>query len=304
MDVSLNQADTKYGRTPLWQACSRGHEGAVKLLLGREDVNPNQVDTEYGQTPLWQACSRGHEGVVKLLLEREDVDPNQADTEYGATPFLLAARGGHKGVVQMLLQRQDTNLDHPDTRFGGTPLVWAAVGAHEDVVKAILEWSAIPPAMPDNLNQKPQLWASSQGHDAVVRLLPEQGDPNSDTESRAVRNPPHPSARAGECEVEMQLTIGLNTDPADRIGQPGLLSPGSHGREPVLGPKNSSSMSHDGDPPATEPLNLFPSSSMRPLKFSPPVVGRYWIIATFICLLALFVYLLPSSLLDPFSLQK
>ena len=28
-----------------------GHEGVVKLLLGREDVNPDRPDN-YGQTPL------------------------------------------------------------------------------------------------------------------------------------------------------------------------------------------------------------------------------------------------------------
>jgi len=303
-DVNPNQADTEYGQTPLFRACSRGHEGVVKLLLDREDVNPNQVDTERGRTPLWMACYRGHEGVVKLLLEREDVNPNQADNEYGETPFLLAAQDGYKGIVQMLLQRQDIDPDHPDTKFGITPLQWAAAGGHEDVVKAILEGSAIRAAMPDNLNQTPQLWASSQGHDAVVRLLPEQGDPNSDAESRAGQTPHSSAPAGGECVVEMKFTIGPNTDPTDRIGQPALLSPGSHGREQVLDPKNSGSMSHDSDPPATEPLNLPQPSSMRPLKFSYPVVNRYWIIAAFICLLALFAYLLPSSLLDPFSLQK
>ena len=339
-DINPNQADTDCGQTPLCQACSEGHEGVVKLLLEREDLNPNQADTKYGRTPLaWAVHNRvegilklllerqdvnpgkadtksgatplllavesRHEGIIEMLLEREDVDPNQPDTEYGATPFLLAARRGYKGIVQMLLQRQDIDPNNPDTKFGRTPLEWAAEGGHEDVVKAILERSAIPPAMPDHLNQTPQLLASSQGHDAVVSLLPEQISPNSDTASRAGQTPPHSSARAGaECVVEMQFTIGQNTDPTDRICQPALLSPGSHVREPVLDPKNSGSMSHNNDPPATEPLNLSPPPSMWPLKLSYPVVGRYWIIAAFICLLALFAYLLPASLLDSFSLKK
>ena len=304
-DLNLNQADTKYGRTPLAWAVHNRVEGIVKLLLERQDVNPGKADTKSGATPLLLAVESRHEGIIEMLLEREDVDPNQPDTEYGATPFLLAARRGYKGIVQMLLQRQDIDPNNPDTKFGRTPLEWAAEGGHEDVVKAILERSAIPPAMPDHLNQTPQLLASSQGHDAVVSLLPEQGSPNSDTGSRAGQTPPHSSARAGaECVVEMQFTIGQNTDPTDRICQPALLSPGSHGREPVLDPKNSGSMSHNNDPPATEPLNLSPPPSMWPLKLSYPVVGRYWIIAAFICLLALFAYLLPASLLDSFSLKK
>ena len=86
-DVNLNQADNKYGRTPLSWVVEYGHKGVVKMLLEREDVSPNQTDTEYGATPLSWAAESGHERVVKMLLEREDVNPSQTDTKYGRTPL-------------------------------------------------------------------------------------------------------------------------------------------------------------------------------------------------------------------------
>ena len=66
-------------------AAVHGDEGAVKLLLERQDINPNVTDTRCGGTPLIWAVEFGHEAVVKLLLQREDIDPNTADTKYGQT---------------------------------------------------------------------------------------------------------------------------------------------------------------------------------------------------------------------------
>ncbi|KAG0639919.1 hypothetical protein HOY80DRAFT_960951 [Tuber brumale] len=42
------------------------------MLLGRQDVNPNAPDDD-GQTPLYSAAWNGHEGAVKILLGRPDV---------------------------------------------------------------------------------------------------------------------------------------------------------------------------------------------------------------------------------------
>jgi len=74
------------------------------MLLEREDVNPNQGDTEYGRTPLSWAAEKGHEGVVKVLLGRGDVRTITPDN-WGQTPLPLALSQGHHGVVRILQQR-------------------------------------------------------------------------------------------------------------------------------------------------------------------------------------------------------
>ena len=43
-----------------------GHEGVVKLLLGRDDVNPDKLDNQ-GQTALSCAAKNGYTGVIALL---------------------------------------------------------------------------------------------------------------------------------------------------------------------------------------------------------------------------------------------
>ena len=43
------------------------------MLLQREDVDPDQAETKYGWTPLSLAAANRHKGIVKILFERKDV---------------------------------------------------------------------------------------------------------------------------------------------------------------------------------------------------------------------------------------
>ena len=126
----INQRDC-VGNTPLVWAAQNGHEGVLKILLGRDGVNPNELD-KYGQTPLCWAAYNGCEGVVKMLLGRDDVNPNELD-KYGQTPLCWAAHNGHEGVVKTLLGRDDINPDKPTER-GQTPLWWATEKGHVGVI--------------------------------------------------------------------------------------------------------------------------------------------------------------------------
>jgi len=81
---NINQNDSM-GDTPLAWAAANGHEGVVKILLGRDDIDPNKPGKD-DQTPLLRAARNGHERVVKRLLGRNDIDPNKPD-EYGRTPL-------------------------------------------------------------------------------------------------------------------------------------------------------------------------------------------------------------------------
>jgi len=130
----INQKDC-VGNTPLIWAVHNGHEGVVKVLLGRDDVNPDKPNTG-GRTPLSCAAYMGHEGVVKILLGRDDVDPNKPD-DGGETPLLWAAYKGHEEVVEILLGRDDVDPNKPEPS-GETPLWWAARKEHEGVVKILL----------------------------------------------------------------------------------------------------------------------------------------------------------------------
>ncbi|KAG0135462.1 ankyrin repeat-containing domain protein [Tuber indicum] len=132
-EVNPDQADTSYGRTPLWWAALGGHEGVVKMLLDRGDVNPDQADTSYGRTPLSLAASRGHEGVVQMLLERKDVSSTTLDLE-NETPLSRARSNGHEQVVRLLLDRGRVNSPGVDCAGRESP---PASSGHGDCAVAL-----------------------------------------------------------------------------------------------------------------------------------------------------------------------
>ncbi|PUU79999.1 hypothetical protein B9Z19DRAFT_1124325 [Tuber borchii] len=101
-DIDPEKPDN-HGQTPLWSACSFGHEGIVRQLLARDDVKPDQPSND-GETPLWIACDKGYVGIVRLLHARDDVDPNMPDNR-GQTPLLIASIRGHMEIVELLQPR-------------------------------------------------------------------------------------------------------------------------------------------------------------------------------------------------------
>ena len=199
--VNPNIVD-RNGETPLLIASCGPYEGVLKLLLERNDVNPNIADG-YSKTSLHIAACKGHGGIVKLLLERNDVDPNIA--QYGETPLFIAACEGHEGVVKGLLECNKVNPNTTNSS-GRTPLFIAASKGHEGVVKVLLERNDVNPNIGDWYNETPLRKApyewlkrrnvnpntpkgsivtpltvsASNGHEAVVKMLLQRADVNSD----------------------------------------------------------------------------------------------------------------------------
>jgi len=179
--VNPDQPDTFYGRTPLLWAVKKGREGVVKMLLERREVNPDQTDPKSGQTPLSWAAEKGHEGLVKMLLEREDINPDQTDGMSGCTPLMWAAGKGHEGVIRMLLAREDVNPDQLDTRSGRPPLSLAAENGHAVVVKMLLGRKDVNPNKVDTrYGRTPLSWAAGKGHELVVKMFLKRKDVSPD----------------------------------------------------------------------------------------------------------------------------
>jgi len=163
----VNKQDCK-GNTSLTWAARRGHEGVVKILLGRDDINPDIPDNS-GRTPLRCAAIGGHEGVVKILLGRGDVNPDKPDSD-GDTSIHRAAVHGREGVVKILLGREDVNPDKPNNN-GKTPLYYAADRGHEGVVKMLLGRGDVNPDKLDNYGRTPLYYAVDRQHEGIIALL-------------------------------------------------------------------------------------------------------------------------------------
>jgi len=236
--VNPNSLDD-FGRTPLSWAAKKGHEGIVKLLLGREDVNPDIQDTVNGQTPLWWAVGNGHEAVVKLLLEREDVNPNTPDMFFGQTPLSWAVKNGRDGIVKLLLGREDVNPNTLDMFYGQTSLSWAAMKGNERIVKLLLRREDVNPNTFDILSgQTPLTWAADHGYQGIVKLLLGREDVTPDTPDTFYGQTPLSwAAKTGHEEV-VKLLLGREDvkpdTPDTKYGQTPLSWAASNGHEEVV----------------------------------------------------------------------
>ena len=181
----INQRDC-IGSTPLVWAALNGHEGAMKILLGQDDINPNTANGS-GETPLCCAAKNGHEAVVKILLGQDDIDPNRASGS-GETPLWWAAKNGHKGILEILLGRNDVNPDKPD-KDGRTPLWCASEIGQAGVVKMLLELGGVNPNKPDKYGATPLWCAASSGHEEVVKILLGRDDVNPDESDNSGKTP-------------------------------------------------------------------------------------------------------------------
>src|SRR5258706_1948575 len=84
------------GKTPLICAARKGHEGVVRLLLGRRGVSANGNN----EIPLWCAANKGHEAEVQLLLEGEGVSMDSREKA-----VRLASLAGNEAVAELLKKK-------------------------------------------------------------------------------------------------------------------------------------------------------------------------------------------------------
>jgi ankyrin repeat protein len=180
-DLEVNVSDTFRIQTPLVMAAMQGQESAVNLLLNiREDIELGAEDI-YGYTALGWACTKGHEGIVKLLLDREDIKADQPGKDH-ETPLYKAARYGYEAIVRLLLARGDVNPGHR-TPWGETAIFIAASSGRESIVRLLLDQKDVDPVSQMPGGETPLLAAASRrepDHSTfeLVRLFLARADVN------------------------------------------------------------------------------------------------------------------------------
>ncbi|KAL1496537.1 hypothetical protein AB1Y20_014143 [Prymnesium parvum] len=171
----LSAPRRQVGFSPLHFAASKGHEGAVRLLL------ENNADTAAGDNVRVCACGWRRERVaIGAALTPLTPAPclSSPRRQVGASPLYWAASNGHEGAVRLLLEK---NADIAATNNAGlSPLHWAASKGHEVIVRLLLENNA-DIAASTNVGFSPLHWAAMNGHDGTVRLLLEK---NADISAR------------------------------------------------------------------------------------------------------------------------
>jgi ankyrin repeat protein len=133
--LNARRADWPY--TVLACAVYHGHLHIARYLVG-EGAQVNEGDGS-GSPALREACLRGHQAMVELLLEAgaDAVTPD----EPGYTPLMCAAGGSHFGTTRALLAHGCGDIDARD-RDGWTALYWACMNGRTNAVLLLLEAGA------------------------------------------------------------------------------------------------------------------------------------------------------------------
>jgi len=218
---------------PLFRACDRGYEKAVKYLIEYgEDVN---AENSGGLTPLFFACKsyRAYklgvvENIVKCLVEH-GADVNKVDMR-GNTPLFHACREGHENVVKYLVE-QGANVNKVNDGEE-TPLFWACEQKNVNIVKCLVEHGANVNKA-DECDSTPLLYACVNGHENIVKYLVEhEADVNKQvcskgslTNTRVEGKTPLLVAckKGNEMMVRYLVEHGADVNKADKKGRTPLL---------------------------------------------------------------------------------
>ncbi|KAK1069202.1 hypothetical protein LTR74_005009 [Friedmanniomyces endolithicus] len=232
VDAGGNRENTSNSNA-LVIACEEGHEGVVRLLLGKGArlfaSLALQAACTYGNEavvrPLLEtgitngralrlASQRGHEAVVRLLLEQGAKIDERRDA------LLEASSQGHEETVRLLLVNAgvDAHAGFVDA------LETACRGGHEVVVRLLLEKGAC-------INNSEALrLACDEGHEAIVRVLLQEG---ADVHAPDVLHAAC-SGSNNEAIVQLLLKEGANVNALSEYSGYPLIVASSYGHEAIV----------------------------------------------------------------------
>ena len=204
------------GRTPLWQACVRGHTSVVHVLLGTRAVEIERTD-DWKRTGLHWAAALNHSDVVKLLL-KHGADPGRED-RMGLTPLKLARRWKAQATETLLQdlekgERLEEIWDADGESGEWTALHFAARSGREGVLQGLLDHGS-DMNKPTGRQTTPLHIAAQEGHDRMVKMLLEHGA-DVEAQDEDQRTALHIAAWGGhERVVKTLLDGGADVDAQD-----------------------------------------------------------------------------------------
>ena len=162
--VDVNAARAD-GATALLWAAHWDDVGLVKRLLAAgADVD---LADDHGVTALERAAENASLGMVETVLAA-GADVNAAQTS-GLVPLMTAARTGNADVVRALIAH-DADVNAAVTETGGTALMWAVSEPHPEIVRLLLTAGA-DPGMSTVKGFTPLMFAARNGDVETARAL-------------------------------------------------------------------------------------------------------------------------------------
>jgi uncharacterized protein len=143
---------------------AKDHDGAVALLAKGADGKSQEVD---GTTALMWACYNGDADLVERLIKAGA--KVSAVNDYGASALQVAAVLADPRIIKDLL-KAGVNPDSPNAE-GQTALMVVARSGNVQSAKLLLDGGATVDAREQWGNQTALMWAASEAHPEMIRLL-------------------------------------------------------------------------------------------------------------------------------------
>lgn len=220
LDLDYRFVDNINGRSPLHQACIAGSLRLVTLCVDRVPALIEQADT-YNRRPIHYAAMHGHPSIVSFLLEKAEPSPTDMD---GYTPLMHAITQGHLEVVRIFVNAKVT-LEPTAISNDLIPLSLACQYGHLEVARLLLQCGA--KVRPNSEGLYPQHFAAKAGHEAICRLLVEEGDSTGGGKDRQDKynlwTPLHHAAVGGEDRhlacIKVLVSAGCDVNTSDEYGK-------------------------------------------------------------------------------------
>jgi ankyrin repeat protein len=171
---------------------------------------------------------------VHDILDIDDVDRPTP----GMNLVHIASMHGLVGLLTAILQMGGEAWMYIDAKAAQdrTPLTWAAIRGHEAIVRLLLETGDVDTNAKASNGWTPLMWAAARGHEAIVRLLLETGDVDTNAKDSNGLTPLMGAAiRGHEAIVRLLLETGdVDTNAKDSNGWTPLMGAASNGHEAIV----------------------------------------------------------------------
>jgi uncharacterized protein len=206
MLLAVAGAANAAGDAPILDAARNQDQQKISSLLSQHaDVNVRSSD---GSTALLWAAHWDDVKTADLLL-RAGADPNAAN-DFRMTPLAQACLNGSAPLVELLV-KAGANPNTP-IGTGETPLMTCSKSGSAEAVRTLIAHDAAINAKEPSQNQTALMWAASERHPDVVKMLI---DAKADLQARSKRGftALHLAAREGDREsVGLLLAAGVSVN--------------------------------------------------------------------------------------------